>query len=952
MKKKAKQNKTKQKIKGIYYWGLCRLLHPNRKGLNPYTDAPIKYWITQRVPGSRRSALCLFVKGKTKNSGYTGWLKRKGKNYGVQAWFRRRGEELLEVLLVGNSEDLEMVLTYAQKGNRRSVIESVDEYWFNKEIKQYSQSREDDSEEENEDDGSQIDHKMWKETIELYRKNIQSLGELFAMPNQYDEGEKFSVAGELNREAKISGEFLMRNGFSNYIEGSKGPIGLQSTLNTKVSSSLRAVTDHKHITKQILHNAGLPVPKGEVFTDLKEAKEYVKSLSRPVVVKPIEGSFGFGITVGVSTLEELEVAWHYALKRHHEIIIEELVNGVDLRVIVVGGKAQAALLRVPANIQGDGESTIEELIQKKNKARSSNPRFNKTPLRVDDFTEAFLMKQGYTIDSVPEFQEVVFLHLKANVGAGADGVEITDFIHPDLMKLAEQASEALGVPDFWGIDILAESIDRPRDEQHCCIIEVNSRASFGGLHYPVFGNPKNIAKKIIEYNCGPVQIKEEMESVETLLFGSLTNELMLEIERLGQRFGLEGYIEQRSFGGKVDARGVKKDLQYFLSYLMEKKMKGEGYIEGMQIRWNEDDKRFYPWSQEKERSEGIRTAIDDLEYYPQETCEYEEETELELDLFVREAAAKGYQLQRYSEDLLLLEKNKETGYLSSRFSTIFADEICEKRILMKKALALKGLSVPSGLQLKGNEQSKAVTYLKNKETPFLLSAYSLMEKKVKYCRNSKALKEFWKKTRKKGANTYLMEEWVHGWNIRIPVIKSKAKGGLVSIPWEITGDGESSINELITNMNKILEGHPLCKTNLLEIDESLAKCLEVQGYHLEDPLEKGNRLRLREEGKQKSVMGFANISERLHPGYYTIAEEALGAIPGLNFGVVEIVVPYPEESPEEQFWAITDIHTKPSIAAFAYPLKGKALLLGKDLLEEIAFKGDIQWIKRRDDHEY
>jgi len=947
----VRKRKAKQNIKGIYYWVLCRLLHPKKKGLNPYEDTPVKYWITRRVPGKHRSALRLLVKGKTNKSGYTGWLKRKGKNYGVQAWFRRKDKDLLEALLVGATEDLEMVLNYAQKGNRRSVIESVEEYWFNKEVKQFGKPREEESEEEREDDGSQIDHKMWKETIELYRKNIHGLKDLFKNPNQYNEEEKFSVAGELNREAKIFGEFVMRHGFSNYIEKEEGPIGLQSTLNTNVSSSLRAVTDHKHITKQILDQAGLPVPKGEVFTDLNEAKEYVENFSSPVVVKPIEGSFGFGITVGVSTEEELEVAWHYAQKRHHEIMIEELVNGVDLRIIVVGGKAQAALLRVPANIQGDGESTINKLIQQKNKARSSNPRFNKTPLRVDDYTEAFLMKQGYNLESIPKSREVVFLHLKANVGAGADGVEITDYIHPDLMSLAEQASKALGVPDFWGIDMLAESVDRPVKEQRCCIIEVNSRASFGGLHYPVFGEPKNIAKKIIEYNCSPLQKNSRIVSAKARLFGELSKKIMTEIEELGRRFGLNGYIESRNDGGVLKVQGNKKNVQFFFSYMLEKKMESEGYIEGIQISWNNEKERCTSPTGEIERSENVPGFIEQLEDYSEKEYVFKEGADPDLDLFVRAGENKGYQVQSYSEDLLVFKKNREIGYLSSRFSTIFADEICEKRILMKKALTLKGLSVPKGIQLKGNEQWKALRYLENKESPCVITAYSLKNKKVKYCTSQKSLKSFWKKTRKKGANTYLVEEWVHGWNIHIPVVKNKAKGAFLSVPWEISGDGNTSIEELIREQNRKLEVHPVYKGNVLDIDESLAGRLEYQGYQLEEPLEKGKRLLVKDEGRRKGVKGLANIGEILHQEFYSIAEEALQSVPGLNFGVIDIVIPYPEQGPDEQYWAITDIQTKPSVTAFAHPLGGAPLLLAETLLEEVAFKGDVQWIKRRDAHE-
>lgn len=176
----------------------------------------------------------------------------------------------------------------------------------------------------------------------------------------------------------------------------------------------------KQMTKKILGESNIPVPEGKLFnsdhTDT-EIIDYCSTLKYPVVIKPQDGSFGKGVISGVNGKEELKQALHYVRQDLNEksIIAERHVSGNDYRLYVVNNKVVGAILRVPPNIIGDGNSTIETLIKQKNILRSKNPRLVSCPIQMDNETTEHLEKNHYTLETVPDKGKTVSLNNKANI---------------------------------------------------------------------------------------------------------------------------------------------------------------------------------------------------------------------------------------------------------------------------------------------------------------------------------------------------------------------------------------------------------------------------------------------------------------------------------------------------------------------------------------------------------
>ncbi|WP_129665792.1 acetate--CoA ligase family protein, partial [Phytoactinopolyspora endophytica] len=146
-------------------------------------------------------------------------------------------------------------------------------------------------------------------------------------------------------------------------------VGFHQNMSSTLTALDRQVTNDKLITKRILSEHGLPVARGEVVDSLDDALAAMRRIGPPVVVKPVHGSGGKGVTVNIHDEDELRAAADEAFSRARRILVEEMCAGIDLRIMTVAGKSVAAMLRVPANVVGDGTSSIRELIAQKNQLR-------------------------------------------------------------------------------------------------------------------------------------------------------------------------------------------------------------------------------------------------------------------------------------------------------------------------------------------------------------------------------------------------------------------------------------------------------------------------------------------------------------------------------------------------------------------------------------------------------
>lgn len=271
-------------------------------------------------------------------------------------------------------------------------------------------------------------------------------------------------------------------------------LGFHQNMPWSLTALDRQVTNDKELTKRILASNGLPVARGRVVHSLAEARAFFGELAAPVVVKPITGSGGRGITVDVRTPEELAEAVTIALSHHRRLLIEESIPCVDLRIMVVAGRAIAAVLRVPANVVGDGKSTIEELVAQKNALRAKNAYLKHAPLELSPAVQERLREKGLSPVSILPPGQRVFLHYKANVSSGGDSYNVSGHLHDDFLRLAERAAASFGSMRHAGVDLLATDLRKPIAAQRCVVCEVNANNDMPLHVFPMFGDPVDVGR--------------------------------------------------------------------------------------------------------------------------------------------------------------------------------------------------------------------------------------------------------------------------------------------------------------------------------------------------------------------------------------------------------------------------------------------------------------------------
>jgi cyanophycin synthetase len=277
---------------------------------------------------------------------------------------------------------------------------------------------------------------------------------------------------------------------------------IQATLSNNTSILAVELACDKEGTKNILGNAGVPVPRGTVIEYLDELEQAIADVGGyPIVIKPLDGNHGRGITININGVEEAELAYDLAssASKTRSVIVEQYYQGNDHRVLVIDGKVVAVAERVPAHVTGNGKDTIRQLIDLTNQdSRRGNGHDNVlTKIVVDQTSLAVLKKQGYDLDSVLPAQEVAYLRATANLSTGGVAIDRTDEIHPQNIWLAERVAKIIGL-DIAGIDIVTSDISKPLNETKGVVVEVNAAPGFRMHAAPSYGLPRNIGASVLE----------------------------------------------------------------------------------------------------------------------------------------------------------------------------------------------------------------------------------------------------------------------------------------------------------------------------------------------------------------------------------------------------------------------------------------------------------------------
>ncbi len=275
---------------------------------------------------------------------------------------------------------------------------------------------------------------------------------------------------------------------------------IQATLSNRSGILAVELACDKEGTKQILRDSGVPVPRGTVVHYLDELKDAIADVgSYPIVIKPLNGNHGRGITIDIREWEEAQKAYDMAKEVSRAVIVERYYAGFDHRVLVINGKVVAVAQRIPAHVVGDGHSTVQELIDQTNldPHRGDGHDNVLTRIIVDETSLGVLERQGYSLDSVLKKGAISYLRATANLSTGGIAVDRTNDIHPDNIWIAERAAKIIGL-DIAGIDVVTADITKPLREVDGVIVEVNAAPGFRMHVCPSQGLPRNVAAPVLD----------------------------------------------------------------------------------------------------------------------------------------------------------------------------------------------------------------------------------------------------------------------------------------------------------------------------------------------------------------------------------------------------------------------------------------------------------------------
>ncbi|HEX8579827.1 MAG TPA: cyanophycin synthetase [Allosphingosinicella sp.] len=277
---------------------------------------------------------------------------------------------------------------------------------------------------------------------------------------------------------------------------------IRASITGQTSFVATELASDKNMTKTLLDESGVPVPRGVVVRDADEAVRSAKRLGYPLVVKPLDGNHGRGVSIGITGEDQLRFSFTEAqaqAKGRRDVIVEQFFPGNDHRILVVNGKMVAVAERIPAQVVGDGVSTIRQLVAEVNKdPRRGNGHENvMTRIKIDALVEEYLSRSGLTPDSIPSAEQVVPLRATANLSTGGTAVDRTNEIHPDNADIARRAALVIGL-DVCGVDFVCPDISRSVRETGGGVIEVNAAPGLRMHIEPSEGAPRDVAKPIIE----------------------------------------------------------------------------------------------------------------------------------------------------------------------------------------------------------------------------------------------------------------------------------------------------------------------------------------------------------------------------------------------------------------------------------------------------------------------
>ena len=260
------------------------------------------------------------------------------------------------------------------------------------------------------------------------------------------------------------------------------------------------IMENKLVTKKVLSQNNIVVPKGDEYTSFKSTINNIwKYVNKPIVIKPKSTNYGLGISVfkNGANEEDIKKALTIAFNNDNTVLVEEFISGKEFRFLVIDEKVVGVLHRVPANVVGDGERTIKELVDIKNEnpLRGVGYRTPLEKIKLEENVELFLKQKNRNFNYVPKKDQVVYLRENSNISTGGDSIDYTDVMPDRFKEIAINAAKAVGAK-ICGVDMMINCYNDKNSNY--AIIELNFNPAIHIHSYPYKGKERNIAINILK----------------------------------------------------------------------------------------------------------------------------------------------------------------------------------------------------------------------------------------------------------------------------------------------------------------------------------------------------------------------------------------------------------------------------------------------------------------------
>lgn len=264
----------------------------------------------------------------------------------------------------------------------------------------------------------------------------------------------------------------------------------------RTAAIAESISSNKDLTKSLLRACGVLVPEGQLVDSAEHAWQVALDIGLPVVVKPCDGNHGRGVFTNLMSQAEIETAYAVAVDEGSGVVVERFIQGDEHRLLVVGDRMVAAARGDAATIIGDGVHTVDALIDLQLNSDPRRGRDEDHPLnliRLDAAARLELARCGLTADSVPGVGIPVLIQRNGNVS-----IDVTDSVHPSIAASVALAARIVGL-DIAGVDLVAQDISRPLDEQRGAIVEVNAGPGLLMHLKPAAGESRPVGQAIVEH---------------------------------------------------------------------------------------------------------------------------------------------------------------------------------------------------------------------------------------------------------------------------------------------------------------------------------------------------------------------------------------------------------------------------------------------------------------------